>query len=223
MSGSLRANVGKKDANALRRDGKVPCVLYGGPEQVRFAVDERQFKHLVFTPEAHSVEIDLNGKKHNAILKELQQHPVTDRILHADFIEVLPGKPVTVALPVKTTGGIPAGVKAGGNLQRKLRKMNVRGPIEKMPAAIELNVEKLELGQSIRVSDIKIDGLTFLDKPNMTVVSVKFTRHVEEEVKTAAATTAAPAAGTTAATATPAAAAPAADAKKPAADDKKKK
>src|ERR1051326_8368750 len=119
MSGSPRANVGKKDASGLRREGKVPCVLYGGPEQVTFAVDERAFKNLVYTPEVHTVEIDLGGKKHNAILKELQLHPVTDKIIHADFLEIIPGKAVTMELPLKFEGTAP-GVRAGGKLLRKM-------------------------------------------------------------------------------------------------------
>ncbi len=215
MSGSPRASVGKKDANGLRRSGQVPCILYGGSEQISFAVEEKAFKPLVYTPDTHTVELELNGKKHNAILKELQLHPVTDKILHADFLELVPGKAVTLELPVKFEGTAP-GVRNGGKLLRKMRKLAVRGPIEKMPDAITIDVSKMEIGDAVRVSDMNIDGLSFLNGENMTIVTVRVTRNVVEEEKPAAAATAAakPAAGA------PAAAAPAADAKKPA--EKKK-
>ncbi|HTL80901.1 MAG TPA: 50S ribosomal protein L25/general stress protein Ctc [Bacteroidia bacterium] len=220
MSGSLRANVGKKDAKALRRQGMVPCVLYGGKEQVMFGVDERAFKHLVYTPDVATVDLSIDGKAYKAILKELQTHPVTDSIIHADFIEILTGKNVTMSIPVKFNGNA-VGVRDGGRLLRKMRKLTVSGPIEKMPQDITIQVADMKIGDSVRVSDMKIDGLTFLDKPNMTIVAVRVTRNVvEEEVKPAAGAAAAPAAG--AAAATPAAPAAGADAKKPAADAKKK-
>ena len=216
MSGSLRAGVGKKDANGLRRTGQVPCILYGGTEQVKFTINERSFKPLVYTPDVHIVELDLDGKKHKAIMKELQLHPVTDKILHVDFLEVLPGKAVTIELPVKFEGTAP-GVRNGGKLLRKMRKIAVKGPVEKFPDAITLDVSKMEIGDAIRIGDVKIDGLTLLDKPNITIVAVRVTRNVVEEEVAKPATTAAatPAAGA------PAAGAPAADAKKPAGDAKK--
>jgi large subunit ribosomal protein L25 len=212
ISGSIRSNVGKKDAKALRNSGMVPCILYGGKEQVSFAVEERAFKPIVYTPDVHVVEIDLNGTKHNAILKDLQLHPVTDKILHVDFLEVLTGKAVTVSLPVKFTGTAP-GVRAGGKLIRKMRKLSVRGPVESIPEAITVDVSTLEIGGAVRVVDVKIPGLSMLDKPNNTIVTVRVTRNVVEETPAAGATAAAtPAAGATAA--------PAADAKKAA--EKKK-
>ena len=209
ISGSIRSNVGKKDARALRNSGLVPCILYGGKEQVSFAVEERAFKPIVYTPDVHVVEIDLNGTKHNAVLKELQLHPVTDKILHVDFLEVVTGKPVTVELPVKFEGTAP-GVRSGGKLIRKMRKLAVRGPVESIPDIITVDVSTLEIGGAIRVADVNIPGLTMLDKPNNTIVTVRVTRNVVEE-PAAGATAAAPAAG---------AAAPAADAKK--APEKKK-
>jgi large subunit ribosomal protein L25 len=208
ISGSIRSNVGKKDAKALRVSGLVPCILYGGTEQVSFAVEERAFKPLVYTPDVHVVELDLGGKSYKAVMKELQLHPVTDKILHVDFLEVISGKAVTMALPVKFEGTAP-GVRAGGKLIRKMRKISVRGPVDQIPEAITVDVSKLEIGAAIRVVDITVPGLALLDKPNNTVVTVRITRNVVDE--SAAATTAAPAAG---------AAAPAADAKK--APEKKK-
>ncbi|CAN5408452.1 50S ribosomal protein L25/general stress protein Ctc [soil metagenome] len=206
ISGSIRSNVGKKDAKALRVSGMVPCILYGGTEQVSFAVEERAFKPLVYTPDVHVVELDLSGKKYKAVMTELQLHPVTDKILHVDFLEVATGKPVTMELPVKFDGTAP-GVRNGGKLIRKMRKIAVRGPVEKIPEAITIDVSKMEIGDTIRVVDISVPGMSLLDKPNNTVVTVRVTRNVVEE----ASTTAAP---------TTAAAAPAADAKK--APEKKK-
>ncbi|CAN5892718.1 50S ribosomal protein L25/general stress protein Ctc [soil metagenome] len=209
ISGSIRTSVGKKDAKALRVSGLVPCILYGGTEQVSFAVPERDFKSLVYTPDVHVVELELGGKNYNAVMKELQLHPVTDKIMHVDFLEVITGKAVTMALPVKFEGTAP-GVRSGGKLIRKMRKITVRGPVEKIPEAITLDVSKLEIGDAIRVSDVTVDGLTLLDIPNNTVVTVRVTRNVVEEAKP----------GTAAAAPAAAKAAPAADAKKPA--EKKK-
>jgi large subunit ribosomal protein L25 len=225
ISGSPRANVGKKDARALRREGKVPCVLYGGKEQVSFFVPEKDFKKLVYSPDVHLVNLDVSGKKFDAVMQEIQFHPVTDKISHIDFLEVVPGKPVIMDIPVKCKG-IPAGVKEGGKLQQKMRTIKVRGLIEKMPPAIELEVTKMNLGDVIKVNDLKYDGLTFIAQPEVTVVAVRFTRQVVEEVAPVAATTAAPAAGATTAAAGATSAA-AGDAKKdekaaPKKDEKKK-
>jgi large subunit ribosomal protein L25 len=194
MSGSLRANVGKKDAKQLRNNGQVPCVLYGGEKQVSFSVDEKAFKPLVFTPEVHTVDLDLDGQKFQAILQELQTHPVTDKIIHADFVQLTPGKSVTMNLPIKTVGN-SAGVKAGGKLLKKLRKVSVRGPIEKMPEHITIDIENLNIGGAVLVRDLKHEGLTFLTPGNSTIVTVQVTRNVVEE----------PAAGAAKAAAAPAA------------------
>jgi large subunit ribosomal protein L25 len=193
MSGSHRANVGKKDAKQLRNAGQVPCVLYGGEKQVTFSVDERAFTPLVFTPEVHTVELDLDGQKFQAILQELQTHPVTDKIIHADFVQLIPGKAVTMNLPIKTVGN-SAGVKAGGKLIKKLRKVSVRGPIEKMPENITVDIENLGIGQAILVRDLSQEGLTFLTPGNSTIVTVQVTRNVVEEPAAAAKAAAAPAA-----------------------------
>ena len=208
ISGSSRTNVGKKDAKGLRTTGMVPCVLYGGSEQVIFAVAERDFKPLVYTPDVHIVELTVDGKKHNAIMKELQLHPVTDKILHVDFLEVVAGKSVTIELPVRFDGTAP-GVRNGGKLIRKLRKIAVRGPVEKLPDALTIDVSKMEIGDTVRVADVTIDGLTLLDKPNITIVTVRVTRNVVEDESSKSSAAAPAAAG-----------APAADAKKPA--EKKK-
>jgi large subunit ribosomal protein L25 len=215
ISGSSRTSVGKKDAKALRREGLVPCVLYGGKEQVSFAIPEKSFTKLIYSSEINMVNLDLSGKAYNAVVKELQFHPVSDKLIHVDFMEVVTGKAVTVVIPIQFTGSA-AGVREGGKLQRKMRTIKVRGPIEKMPEAITLDVSKMNIGDTIKVGDLKYDGLTFLSSPNVTIVAVRVTRNVVEETTTAA-TTAAPAAGATTAAPGATTTAPAADAKK---DDK---
>lgn len=206
MSGSSRANVGKKDAKQLRSQGKVPCVLYGGTEQVSFSVEEKQFKPLVYTPEVHTVELDVNGTKYSAILQDLQTHPVTDKIIHADFVQILPGKSVTLSLPVKTTGTAP-GVKEGGKLLKKLRRVSAKGPIDKIPDSVTIDISNMNIGDAVLVRDITIDGVALLNPANTTIIACQVTRNVVEEPSAAKA-------------AAPAAAAPAAAA--PAKDDKKK-
>lgn len=202
ISGSPRANVGKKDAKALRTQGHVPCVLYGGKEQVTFHAPSNAFTKLVYSPDVQIVKLEISGKNYDAIMQDIQFDTVTDRIAHIDFLEVLPGKPVIMNIPVSTKGS-PVGVKEGGRLQKKLRTLKVRGPIEKIPANIELDVTHMNIGDSIAVKDIKFDGVTMLDPANVTVVGVRVTRQVVEEVVAPVATTAAPAAGAT--TAAPAA------------------
>jgi large subunit ribosomal protein L25 len=188
ISGSPRANVGKKDATALRNAKQVPCVLYGGKEQVHFAVLAADFKDLIYTPHVHTVEIDVAGKKFNAIMQEAQFHKVNDSLLHVDFLEIVAGKPVTMNIPVKTTGTSP-GVRAGGKLVKKLKTLKVRGLVEKMPDTIDLAIDSLEIGQGVRVADIKIDGLTMLNAANVTVVGVQTTRAAAAEATAAAAAT----------------------------------
>lgn len=203
LSGSLRANVGKVDANALRAKGMVPCVIYGGKEQTHFYADSRAFKDIIYTPDTNLVSIELEGgKKFKAVLQEAQFHKINDRLIHADFLEVSEDKPVTVQIPVKTIGQAE-GVKDGGKMSVKMRKLKVKGLISKLPERIELNVEKLTVGKSISVGDINIDGLTILHPKNISVVSVNITRNVVEETPAATATAAATPAAT--ATATPAA------------------
>jgi large subunit ribosomal protein L25 len=193
ISGSPRANVGKKDATALRNSKQVPCVLYGGKEQVHFAVLEADFKDLIYTPHVNTVNLEIGGNKYHAIMQEAQFHTVKDHLLHVDFLEIVAGKPVTMNVPVKTTGTSP-GVRAGGKLNKKLKTLKVKGLVEKMPDTIDIAIDKLEIGGSVRVSDLQIDGLTFLNAPNVTVVSVQVTRAVAAEAAAPGATSAAPAA-----------------------------
>jgi large subunit ribosomal protein L25 len=205
LSGSPRANVGKTDAAAVRAKGLVPCVIYGAGEQIHFSADIRNFKDIIYTPETNLVNVEIEGKAYKTVLQEAQFHRITDKLIHADFLQVTEDKPVTVQLPVKPIGQAQ-GVKDGGKLNVKMRKLKVRGLISKLPEAIELNVEKLVIGKGISAGDIQIDGLTLLHPKNISVVSVDVTRAAVVEETTATATTA----GTAAAPAAAAAAAPAA-------------
>lgn len=216
LSGSPRTNEGKVDAKHLRNTGKVPCVLYGGKEQTHFSADERDFKHIIYTPEICFVEIDMNGKKTKAILQEAQYHKITDKLIHVDFLEIVEGKPVTMQVPVKLHGQ-SEGVKAGGKLNFKQRMVKVRGLADKLPDQIDINIEKIQVGKGISIADLKMEGVEFLQAPNVSVVSVNMARTVVEETPTAAAAAPAAAAAKTAEAAKPAAGAPAAAAAKPAA------
>ncbi len=215
LSGSPRANVGKTDAAALRAKGLVPCVIYGAGEQIHFSADTRAFKNIIFTPETNLVEVEVDGKKYKTVLQEAQYHKINDRLIHADFLQVTEDKPVTVQLPVKTVGQAE-GVKAGGKLTIKMRKLKVRGLIAKLPEVIELNIDKLAIGKSISAGDINVDGITILHPKNISVVSVDTTRAVVADEPAAGAAAPAAAAKTAAATPAAAAKAPAAAAKAPA-------
>jgi large subunit ribosomal protein L25 len=203
ISGSPRANVGKKDATALRNAKAVPCVLYGGKEQVHFSAQFADFRDLLYTPHVNTVNLDIDGKKYHAIVQEAQYHRVNDSLLHVDFLEIVAGKPVVMNIPVKTVGVSP-GVRAGGKLNKKLKTLKVRGLVEKMPDTVDIDINGLEIGGSVRVSDLKMDGLTFLDASNVTVVSVQVTRAVAAEAAAAAAPAAAKAAPAAAKAAAPA-------------------
>ncbi len=185
LSGSPRANVGKTDANMLRAKGMVPCVIYGAGEQIHFSADIRHFKNIIFTPETHIVNVEVDGKTYRTVLQEAQYHKINDKLIHADFLQITDNKPVTVQLPVKTVG-TSEGVRAGGKLNVKLRKLKVRGLINKLPEAIELDITKLAIGKSISAGDINIDGLTLLHPKNISIVSVDTTRAVAAEPEAAA-------------------------------------
>jgi large subunit ribosomal protein L25 len=175
MSGALRAHVGKKDAKKSRNEGKIPCVLYGGKEQVHFVMNEKDFSRLLFTPDVYLVKLNIDGSKHSAILQDVQYHPVSDRALHADFLEVIEGNPVTVYLPVRLQG-TSVGVLKGGKLIKKMRKLKVRGLTADLPEEIVLSIDKLDIGNTTKIRDIKVDKLTFLDTPGAVVIAVKTAR-----------------------------------------------
>lgn len=175
LSGSLRANVGKKDAKAMRNAGLVPCVLYGQGSQTHFTIKDIAIEKLVFNPDVFQIELDIEGKKTNAIIQDLQQDPITDKVLHVDFLELDAKKPVKVALPVRLTGS-SRGVLAGGKLMQVFRRLKVVALPGELPEAIIIDIAKLRIGQSIRVGDLETSGLKFVDAKSAVVVSVKMAR-----------------------------------------------
>ncbi len=221
ISGAIRKNKGTKDAITMRKTGNIPCVLYGGKEQIFFSVHTNQFSKLLYSPDAYLVNLNLEGKEFKAIVQDSQFDKITDTVSHVDFLEAIPGKPLKVKLPVITTGS-PPGVKKGGKLQIKIRRLSIKGMAEDIPDHVTLDVNNLDLGDSIKVKDMKLGKLTLLDPANAAVVSVKMTR--EAELPTAPGATAAVAApGAAAPGAAPAAAPGAAPAAAPAAAKKEEK
>lgn len=179
ISGSLRENVGKRDAKGLRYEGKAPAVLYGGTEQTHFAVLITDLKDAIYTPEANFVEIDIDGTKSKAIIKELQFHPVTDVLLHVDFLQLDEAKEILMEIPIKLVGVSP-GVKMGGKLVQKLRKLRVKALPKDMPQAVEVSIAKLEVGGLFRVRDIVKGDYTITNTPEDTIVSVGMSRALKQ-------------------------------------------
>lgn len=170
ISGSLRENVGKKDAKNLRANKLVPCVVYGGKEQTHFSTEEKSFVNIVYTPEPCFVEINLPTKKISAILQDAQFDPVNDKILHADFLEIT-NKPITMEIPIIIEGRSP-GVLKGGKLALKMRKVQVRSLAENMPSQIVIDISDLNIGDKIKLSNIETKNFNFLLNLNTVVVSV---------------------------------------------------
>ena len=175
LSGSSRENVGKKGANILRKDGSIPAVVYGGEKQIHFSVLENEAKKLVFSPNVYFIELEIDGKKSKVILQEAQTHPVTDRILHLDFLEISDSKPFKLNLPVRLEG-FSKGVRNGGNLSQNFRKLKVMGLLKDMPDAVKIDITPLKIGDKIRVADLNISGLKFFDPENAVIVGVQMAR-----------------------------------------------
>lgn len=179
ISGSPRENVGKRDAKELRYEGKVPAVLYGGKEQVHFAVTRTDLNEAIYSPEANFVEIDLGGKKVKAIIKDTQFHPLTDLLLHVDFLQLFDDKAINMEIPVKLTGTSP-GVKMGGKLVQKLRKLRVKALPKDMPQVVEVSIAKLEVGNLFRVRDLEKGDYQVTNTPEDTIVSVAMSRALKQ-------------------------------------------
>ena len=182
ISVKSRENVGKSNTRALRNQGNVPCVLYGGEKQVTFYAHENDFRKLVYTADTFVVELDINGSKTRAIMQDIQFHPVTDKILHIDFLEVFDRKPVTVSLPV-ILEGVAIGVRNGGNLMFRRPKIITKGLVANLPDAITINIEDLKIGMFIYIKDIEVDNVEFLAPESSVVVGVKTARSAIEEVE----------------------------------------
>jgi len=179
ISGSPRENVGKRDAKELRYEGKVPAVLYGGKNQIHFSVSASDLKSLVYTPEVSFVALDVTGVKAQAIIQDVHFHPLTDLPLHVDFLELDEKKPVVMQIPVKLTGTSP-GVKIGGKLVQKLRKLRVKALPKDMPQYVEVSISKLDVGKSVGVGSLKFDNFSITNNPEDTIVSVTMSRALKQ-------------------------------------------
>ena len=183
LSGSLRENVGKKDAKKLRAQGLVPCVIYGNGREIRFYTEAKSFKTILFTPETYIIDFTIDGQVCRTILQDIQYHPISDEVLHADFLEVTEEKPITVTLPVRTEGTSP-GVMRGGKLKVRIPRLKVKGLIKDLPAFVMVNISELNVNQAIRVKDLTIENVTPLVAPNNIVCDVKAKKSAITEEET---------------------------------------
>ena len=188
LKGEVRNELGTKGAKILRSEGKVPCVLYGAGDNVSFAVYEADFKNLIYTPNVYKVKLELdNGKSFQAILQDMQFHAVSERILHADFLAVSEGQKVVMHIPIQVDGNSP-GVRAGGKLVIKMNKIAVKGDLNVLPDFIPVNIDTLEIGQSVKVRNLSVSGFDIIDAPENAILSCKTTRAVAAAAEAAAAT-----------------------------------
>ena len=176
--GYKRANLGKIDAKKLRAEGKVPCVLYGGKEQIHFETPMINFRDLVYTSDAHFVNIFVDGKQARAILQDLQFHPVSEIIMHADFLELTAGKTISMEIPVRTKGD-PPGVEEGGKLYINQKHLLVKALPKDMPEEILVNISKLTLGSSVKVGDLETENFEFLTSDLVSAISVETPRTIK--------------------------------------------
>ena len=175
LSGSLRGNVGKKDASSLRKSGQVPGVLYGDGNQTHFSVNEIKLSKLVVNPDVFAIDMDIDGTVTKCIIQEIQFHPVTDRIVHIDLLEVIPGKEIKVNLPLRSEGKA-AGVIAGGRMETLFRRVPVQGLFENLPDALSADVSALQIGDNLRVGDLNIEGCNILLNDSVLLFACKRTR-----------------------------------------------
>ena len=184
LKGTVRTDLGKKATKAERVVDNIPAVLYGGKENVHFTTTVSDVRKLVYSPEVFVVNLDIDGKKTKAVMKALQFHPVTDKVLHIDFLQLTEDKPVIVELPVKLEG-LAEGVKAGGKLALEMRKLKVKGLYTQIPENIVIDVTELGLGKSIQVAKVSVDKLEILNAKNAVVAQVKLTRAARGAAATA--------------------------------------
>jgi large subunit ribosomal protein L25 len=179
ISGSVRQNVGKRDAKGLRYDGQVPAVLYGGTTQTHLSVSAADLKAVLYTADVVIVELNFDGKSVRAIVQDAQFHPLTDLVTHIDFLELFDDKEVSLNIPIKLTGTSP-GVRLGGKLVQKLRKLRVKALPNNLPQVIEVPMESLEVGKSFRVDQIKLENAKVLNNADDTIVSVIMSRALRQ-------------------------------------------
>jgi len=175
--GYKRANLGKKEAKRLREEGMVPCVVYGGEKQIHFYAPMILFRELVYTDEAHFAMLTIEGEPEpiEAVLQDVQFHPVSEIIMHIDFLQLFRGKPIKMNIPIHTVGVAP-GIQQGGKLIRKVKYLQVKALPKNMPEYIEVDVSKLKLGKSIKVGELQTDGYEIMNSPLVTLVGIEVPR-----------------------------------------------
>lgn len=183
--GFKRANLGKADATRLREEGNVPCVLYGGNEEVHFSINAYFFKDLVYTDQPHFVDLNIDGTVYECKLQEVQFHPISEMILHADFLQLRSDKYIVMEIPVNFIGTAP-GVVKGGKLVQKLRRFKVKALPKDMPEFIDLNISNLDLGRSAKVSDVAVTNFFILNPKSLPVVTIDVPRALKEAESTSA-------------------------------------
>ena len=176
INGSQRESVGKVATKALRNAGKVPCVLYGGDKPVHFSAEEKAFKNLVYTPNVYTAKIELDGQTYNAILQDIQFHPVSDKILHIDFYQLFEEKEITMNIPVRLVGSAK-GVMVGGALRHNQRKLRVKALPANLPDFIEADITELQIGNKLYVTELRNDNYTLLHPDNTVVAQVRMSRN----------------------------------------------
>ena len=185
LAGEVRSEVGKKATKAVRSAEAIPCVLYGGKENVHFTVTESAVRKLVYSPDVFVVNLTVGGVTTTSIMKELQFHPVTDKILHLDFLEISETKPVVVEVPVQLLG-LAEGVKAGGKLSLETRKLKVKGLYKNIPEKIDVDVTCVGLGKTVQVGKLQVKDLEIINNKNAVVAQVKLTRAARGAAEAAA-------------------------------------
>lgn len=182
VTGKKRDILGKKSAKHLRKEGLIPCNLYGeakdengAPKALAFTCPMNELRKIVYTPHIYVINLHIDGEAHTAILKELQFHPVTDVLLHVDFYEVNDQKPITIGIPVKLTG-LAQGVRDGGRMNLSIRKINVTAKYQEIPEHLDIDVTSLKIGKSIKVGDLHFEGLEMATGKEVVVCSIKATR-----------------------------------------------
>lgn len=190
ISGQKREALGKKASKALRKEGIIPCNLYGEhkdengkPVALAFCSTFSELRKLIYTPHIYVVKLNIDGEAHTAILKEIQFHPVTDAPLHVDFYEVNDEKPITIGIPVKLVG-LAQGVRDGGRMNLSIRKIDVTAPYQQIPEHLDVDVTSLRLGKSIKVGELSFDGLDIATSKDVVVCSVKMTRNATASAET---------------------------------------
>ena len=175
IKGAKRTALGKKESKKIRAQKIVPCVLYGGKEPIHFQVNESEFRQAVYTPNVYLIDLDIDGTTYKTIMQDIQFHPVEEQILHVDFLEITDEKPIKIEIPVKVEG-YAKGMRSGGKMKLNLRRLKVKGLAKNIPDTINLNIEDLDLGQSIKVGQIQAENLELLNSKSVPVVTVMVTR-----------------------------------------------